>query len=171
MNNQKNQKRDEIVAAAIAACTAGILSMVALYLEHAEDLETNDQVTSLDEDVELDDINEGMEASSKQLRPTTSTYSKPHVKKPCSTNRIAKTMSTMAANLSKLAQVLDQSSDEVSVDELYEKVMKVEGFDSEFLVEAFEYIYSDDKKARTFLSLNGRQRKIWLLKYLHSRNG
>lgn len=65
-------------------------------------------------------------------------------------------MSTMATNLDKIAQVLEQSSDPEDSVELYDKGTYTEGFDDEFLVEALNYIYSDGKKARTFLLPNER---------------
>ncbi|KAF8391504.1 hypothetical protein HHK36_023809 [Tetracentron sinense] len=48
----------------------GIISMVAWYYiaKHAEDIDTADQCMSVDEDINLDNIEGGMEASSKQTK-------------------------------------------------------------------------------------------------------
>ena len=134
MNNQGIPERNEIIAV-LAASAAEIWSLVLWYFEHAEVLETDELIMAMDEDTKLDNITKGMDASSKQS--ASSAHSKLYVNKPCPINRIAETISSMVANAGKIAKAVAESSDNPSIDKLYEEVMKIKGLDDESLVGHF----------------------------------
>ncbi|XP_042520087.1 uncharacterized protein LOC122093700 isoform X1 [Macadamia integrifolia] len=174
MDKQCNLNRDELIAAAMAACSAGMLSMIAWYFtsEFVDEAETTGQHMTVDEEVNLDGIEEGMEASSEQTKgpPDSSLHSGGNQNKIHASHLIMETMNSVAANLGEIAEALDRNN-KISIDNLYNEMMKIQDFDDELLVEALEYVASDDKKAMTFLTLNEKRRKNWLLKHLRVQSG
>ncbi|XP_010275995.1 PREDICTED: uncharacterized protein LOC104610872 isoform X2 [Nelumbo nucifera] len=174
MHNSGNLREDEVTSAVIAACSAGMLSMLAWYLigEHSQELETDGESMLVDEGIDIDDIEEGIEASSEQTRVQSNSLS--HPKEPINkfhAPNIISTMNTLAANLGRIAEALDRSNKAMSIDYLYEEVTKIQDFDEDFVIEALEYLASDDKKGRTFLTLDEKRRKNWLLRNLRGRRG
>ncbi|KAJ4970275.1 hypothetical protein NE237_003374 [Protea cynaroides] len=132
--------------------------------EHAE---AADQCMSVDNDVNTGDVGEGMEESSQQTgsQPASSRSKRPLEKKRAN-DMMLETMSAMAANIGRIADVLGQNSRTVNLDELFDMVQKIPGFDDDLIIEACEYLSVDEKKAMMFLKLNERLRRIWLLKRL-----
>ncbi|KAJ4976412.1 hypothetical protein NE237_001518 [Protea cynaroides] len=168
MDKQCNLNNDELIAAVVAACSAGMLSMMAWHLtsEFVDEAETVNQHMTVGEEVNLDGVEEGMEASSEQ----SSAHTGENLNKLHTSHLIMEMMNSAAANLGKIAETLDRNN-KISIDNLYNEIMKIQDFDDELLVEALEYVTSDDKKAMTFLTLNEKRRKNWLLKHLHGQSG
>jgi hypothetical protein len=50
----------------------------------------------------------------------------------------------------------------VDVNQLYEEVMKVEGYDEFMLASAFDHLLGDEKVAKGFLVKNAKLKKFWL---------
>ena len=55
--------------------------------------------------------------------------------------------------------------------ELYEVVMKIEGFDEEMLATAFDYLVQEEKVGRSFMAKNANLRKIWLENFFTKDDG
>ncbi|KAK6936898.1 Myb/SANT-like domain [Dillenia turbinata] len=81
---------------------------------------------------------------------------------------ILEVLSTMSANIGRIADALTENNH--CLDELFEMVQKIPGFDDDLIIEACEYLSSDEKRARMFLNLDDRLRKMWLLKRLRSNS-
>ena len=58
-----------------------------------------------------------------------------------------------------------------NVVELYEAVMKIEGFDEEMLATAFDYLVQEEKVQRSFMAKNANLRKIWLENFFTKDDG
>ncbi|XP_010247462.1 PREDICTED: uncharacterized protein LOC104590478 [Nelumbo nucifera] len=134
----------------------------------SDDLEIPDRCLSADDDVSNDNIDEGMEVSSQQTRarPDLLSRSKRPVKRKRTVDMMVETMNAMATNIGRIADALEQSSKTVGLDELFELVKKIPGFGDDLVIEACEFLAFDERRAKLFLKLDERLRKIWLLKRL-----
>jgi hypothetical protein len=56
----------------------------------------------------------------------------------------------------------------VDVNQLYEKVMKVEGYNEFMLASAFDHLLGDEKVAKEFLVKNAKLKKFWLDNFFKS---
>jgi hypothetical protein len=81
---------------------------------------------------------------------------------PC--NQISEQLKEIAVSLKALKQDPD-------VAELYEVVMKTEGFDEEMLAIAFDYLVQEEKLGRSFMAKNANLRKIWLENFFAKNDG
>ncbi|XP_042484102.1 L10-interacting MYB domain-containing protein-like isoform X1 [Macadamia integrifolia] len=140
--------------------------------DNEEHVEAADQCMSVDNDIKHGDIGEGLEESSQQTgaQPASSSRSKRPLRKKRANDMLLETMSTMAANIGRIADALGQNCRTVNFDELFDMVQKIPGFDDDLIIEACEYLSVDEKKAMMFLKLNERLRRIWLLKRLRSHS-
>ena len=57
------------------------------------------------------------------------------------------------------------SKSKLDVDLLYQEVMKTEGFDEEFLGNAFDHLVEWENLAKGFLAKNDKLKRIWLQKF------
>ncbi|XP_042483561.1 L10-interacting MYB domain-containing protein-like isoform X2 [Macadamia integrifolia] len=137
-----------------------------------EHVEAADQFTLVYNDINPGDVGDGMEESSQQTRaqPASSSRSKRPLKRKRANNMMLETMSAMATNIGRIADALGQHSKTVNLDELFDVVQKIPGFDDDLIIEACEYLSVDEKKAKMFLKLDDRLRRLWLLKRLHGRS-
>ncbi|KAF8403690.1 hypothetical protein HHK36_011794 [Tetracentron sinense] len=138
-----------------------------------EPVETANQLRLAYDDISHDDIGDGMETSSQQTRarPTSSSQSKQPVKKKRASDAMVEAMSDMAASISRIADALVESSKTAGLDELFEMVQNIPGFDDDLVIEACEYLSFDEKKAKMFFKLDDRLRRMWLLKRLRGQSG
>ena len=60
--------------------------------------------------------------------------------------------------------------DQLDVKELYEEVMKIEGFDEVMLASAFDYLVDNEKVAKAFMAKNARLQTLWLENFFN-KNG
>ena len=60
--------------------------------------------------------------------------------------------------------------DKLDVKELYEEVMKIEGFDEVMLASAFDYLVDNEKVAKAFMAKNARLQTLWLENFFN-KNG
>ena len=72
--------------------------------------------------------------------------------------------SEVASQLKEIAIVF-KNQGPVDANELYEAVMKTEGFAEEMLASAFDYLVQEEKVGRSFMAKNPKLRKIWLENY------
>ena len=79
-------------------------------------------------------------------------------------NQISEQLKEIAVSLKALKQDPD-------VAELYEVVMKTEGFDEEMLATAFDYLVQEEKLGRSFMAKNANLRKIWLENFFAKNDG
>ncbi|KAI8525963.1 hypothetical protein RHMOL_Rhmol13G0271300 [Rhododendron molle] len=114
-----------------------------------------------------DDSGDGPQGSSQ--RPFSS--SKQHSKKRRQSDLMIDMMSAMAANIGRIADALTGSNQSVCLDYLFEMVQKIPGFDDDLIIEACEFLSFDEKRAKMFLKLDERLRRLWLLKRLRGQNG
>lgn len=129
--------------------------------------EIPEQVMLVDE-VSHDDTGNDTQGSSQQTRarPSSSSRSKHPSRKRSASDVMVEMMSAMTENIGRIADALTESNSTVCLDELFEIVQNIPGFDDDLIIEACEYLSSDDKRARMFMKLNDRLRKKWLLKRL-----
>jgi hypothetical protein len=64
--------------------------------------------------------------------------------------------------LKEIALALKSLNKGVYADNLYEKVMKVEGYEKFMLAFAFDYLMGDENNERAFLAKNAKLQKFWL---------
>ena len=53
----------------------------------------------------------------------------------------------------------------LDVTKLYEEVMAMEGYNEQFLGDAFDYLLQSDPLAKTFMVKNQNLRKVWLERF------
>ena len=59
---------------------------------------------------------------------------------------------------------------QLDMKELYEEVMKIEGFDEVMLASAFDYLVDNERAAKAFMAKNARLRTFWLENFCN-KNG
>ena len=72
--------------------------------------------------------------------------------------------SEVASQLKEIA-IAFKNQGLVDANELYEAVMKTEGFAEEMFASAFDYLVQEEKVGRSFMAKNPKLRKIWLENY------
>ena len=72
--------------------------------------------------------------------------------------------SEVASQLKKIA-IAFKNQGPVDANQLYEAVMKTEGFAEEILASTFDYLVQEEKVGRSFMAKNPKLRKIWLENY------
>lgn len=123
------------------------------------------------EEMSQDNASDGMQGSSQQTRarPSSSSYSKQLLKRRRSSDAMLEMMSAMAADIGRIADALTENNKTVCLDELFEMVQTIPGFDDDLIIEACEYLSFDERRAMMFMKLNERLRKKWLLKRLRGQ--
>ncbi|KAM3217043.1 hypothetical protein P3L10_026486 [Capsicum annuum] len=53
----------------------------------------------------------------------------------------------------------------LDVTKLYEEVMAMEGYNEEFLSDAFDYLVQSDTLSKAFMAKNQNLRKVWLERF------
>ena len=72
----------------------------------------------------------------------------------------------------KIEQAIKKlKKDEPDVKELYEEVMKTEGFDEVMLGSAFDYLLSNEREAQAFIVKNAELRTSWLESFFNKNGG
>ncbi|THG19191.1 hypothetical protein TEA_010974 [Camellia sinensis var. sinensis] len=104
-----------------------------------------------------------------RARSSSSSRSKQPSKKRRVSAVIVEMMSCMAANIGRIADALTGFNQSVCLDELFEMVQNIPGFYDNLVIEACELLSLDEKRAKMFLKLDERLRKLWLLKRLRSK--
>ena len=66
--------------------------------------------------------------------------------------------------------IQDVSAKSINFSNLYEEVMKIEGFEESMLASAFDHLNENEVLARSFLLKSDRLRKQWLDNFFY-RNG
>jgi len=72
----------------------------------------------------------------------------------------------ISKQLKEVALALKSLNKRVCADNLYEEVMKVEGYDEFMLASAFDHLMRDENVARAFLAKNAKLKKFWLDNFL-----
>lgn len=121
----------------------------------------------INEEMSQDHSGDGTQWSSKQTRARSSSSSRS--KQPSNKRRVSavivEMMSCMAANIGRIADALTGFNQSVCLDELFEMVQNIPGFDDNLVIETCEFLSLDEKRAKMFLKLDERLRKLWLLKH------
>ncbi|CDP09648.1 unnamed protein product [Coffea canephora] len=122
------------------------------------------------EELSLDNTCEGTQGSSQQTRarPSSSSRSKQLTKKRSSSDAMVEVMRAVAVNIGRIADALT-ANESVCLDEIFEMVKNIPGFDDDLIIDACEFLSFDEKRAKMFLKLDERLRKMWLLKRLRSQ--
>ena len=60
---------------------------------------------------------------------------------------------------------------QLDVNELYEEVMKIEGFDKVMLGSAFDYLVINERLGRAFMAKNTRLQTLWLESFFNKNGG
>jgi hypothetical protein len=68
----------------------------------------------------------------------------------------------ISKQLKEVALALKSLNKRVCADNLYEEVMKVEGYDEFMLASTFDHLMGDENVARAFLAKNAKLKKFWL---------
>ncbi|KAF8395453.1 hypothetical protein HHK36_019399 [Tetracentron sinense] len=118
----------------------------------------------MNEEFGIDDIAEGTEASTEQNKgpQATSSTSKHHGKKPRVSDELVQMIDHIATCMDKIAEAMHIDVEAAYASELYAKVMRIEGFEFDFLDDAFRILHGDDKLSRAFLARNERGRRKML---------
>lgn len=126
----------------------------------------------VDEETSQDNTENGMQGSSQQTRARapSSSQSKQPSKKRRYGDVMIEMMSAMAANIGRIADALVEATKTVCLEEVFQMVQNIHGFDDDLVIDACEYLSFDEKRARMFLKLDERLRKLWLLKRLRGEN-
>lgn len=137
------------------------------HVETPEQMFANEEMSHEDSQ----DTSDGMQGSSQQTRarPSSSSHSKRLLKRRRSSDVMLKMMSAMAADIGRIADALTENNKTVCLDELFEMVQTIPGFDDDLIIEACEYLSFDERRAMMFMKLNERLRKKWLLKRLRGQ--
>lgn len=116
------------------------------------------------------DVGDDDQESSQQTRarPSSSSHSEQPSKRRRDADFMIEMMSAIATNVGRIADALTEMNN-VCLDEVFEMVKRIPGFDDDLIIGAFEYPSFDDKRARMFMKLNDRLRKKWLLKRLRGQ--
>ncbi|KAJ7960504.1 L10-interacting MYB domain-containing protein [Quillaja saponaria] len=137
---------------------------------HEQHAETPAQMLD-DEERSHDNASDGMQASSQQTRARpSSSHSKQPLKRKRTSENMLEMMSAMAADIGRIADALIDSQKTVSLNEVFEMVQNIPGFDDDLIIEACEFLSFDEKRALMFMKLDERLRKKWLLKRLCGRS-
>ena len=80
-------------------------------------------------------------------------------------DKFSKQFEKMEKSIKKLKK------DEPDVKELYEEVMKTEGFDEVMLGSAFDYLRSNEREAQGFIVKNTKLRTSWLESFFNENGG
>ena len=116
-------------------------------------------------DLELNDLDIDFKKASKGKQVSSSNAAlsgvSSHRKRSCSyedsnCDKFSKQLQKVELAIKKLKK------DQLDVNELYEEVMKIEGFDEVMLASAFDYLVDNEKAAKAFMVKNARLRKLWL---------
>jgi len=120
------------------------------------------------EEIWHDNASDGVQGSSQQTRarPSSSSHSKQPLKRRRSSDIMLEMMSAMAADIGRIADALTENNKSVCLDELFEMVQAIPGFDDDLIIEACEYLSFDERRAMMFMKLNERLRRKWVLKRL-----
>jgi hypothetical protein len=70
--------------------------------------------------------------------------------------------------LEEIVSTLKALNKGVDANQLYEEVMKVEGYDEFMLASAFDHLRRDENVARGFLVKNAKLKKFWLDNFFKS---
>ncbi|KAM7513857.1 hypothetical protein LguiA_003440 [Lonicera macranthoides] len=133
----------------------------------------------VDEEMSKDESSEGTPEGScqQQTRRATSPsllqYKRPAKKRHRGgrdEETLVEMMSAVAANIGRIADALTASNQSVCLDEVFEMVQNIPGFDDDLIIEACEFLSVDDKRAKMFLKLDERLRKLWLIKRLRGND-
>jgi hypothetical protein len=109
-----------------------------------------------------DNIKESSNENSSKRRSNRKIRRGVNENNPC--NQISEQLKEIAVSLKALKQGPDAA-------ELYEAVMKTEGFDEEMLATAFDYLVQEEKVGRSFMAKNANLRKIWLENFFTKDDG
>lgn len=124
----------------------------------------------LDDEETRHDTGDDIQGSSHQTRARPSSSS--HSRQPCKRRRygdvMVEVMSAIATNIGRIADVLTENNN-VCLDEVFETVKRIPGFDDDLIIEACEYLSFEERRARMFMKLDDRLRKLWLLKRLRGQ--
>jgi hypothetical protein len=136
-------------------------------LNEEEDVETPVGMFA-NEEIWHDNASDGVQGSSQQTRarPSSSSHSKQPLKRRRSSDIMLEMMSAMAADIGRIADALTENNKSVCLDELFEMVQAIPGFDDDLIIEACEYLSFDERRAMMFMKLNERLRRKWVLKRL-----
>jgi len=133
-------------------------------LNEEEDVETPVGMFA-NEEMWHDNASDGMQGSSQQTRarPSSSSHSKQPLKRRRSSDIMLEMMSAMAADIGSIAGALTENNRSVCLDELFEMVQTIPGFDDDPIIETCEYLSFDERRAMMFMKLNERslQKKLF----------
>ena len=71
-------------------------------------------------------------------------------------DKLSQQIGEVASAIKKLTE------DKVNVNELYDEVMKIEGYDESMLGIAFDHLVANEKIGKAFMVKNDRLRRMWL---------
>lgn len=123
-------------------------------------------------------ISEGSSSqeTGEEARTSSLSGSKQKSKKRCSSDGMVEMMRDMARNIGRIADALTEHNNNneaggVCLDEVFEMVQNIPGFDDDLIIEACEFLSFDEKRAKMFLKLDERLRRLWLIKRLRGNSG
>ncbi|KAF3651539.1 hypothetical protein FXO37_17957 [Capsicum annuum] len=101
----------------------------------------------------------------KDVQVTETSQIKASRKRKCSFE-VQDVISDISIKFGEVATAIDRMIDShLDVTKFYEKVMAIEGYNEEFLGDAFDYLVQSDTLAKTFMVKNQNLRKVWLERF------
>uniref|UniRef100_A0A2N9E8Q3 Uncharacterized protein n=1 Tax=Fagus sylvatica TaxID=28930 RepID=A0A2N9E8Q3_FAGSY len=113
--------------------------------------------------VELD--GESNSAIKEKITDSSSSYSKGRSHRKKSRDVSEESSYSEVASQHKEIVIAFKNQEPVDANELYEAVMKTEGFAEEMLALAFDYLVQEENVGRSFIAKNPKLGKIWLENY------
>ncbi|XP_058220899.1 cyclic nucleotide-gated ion channel 1-like isoform X2 [Rhododendron vialii] len=137
----------------------------------AEDEETAAESDSTESGVAFEEGSKGKYAASSSEVPGLPVPARSHPKRSrAEDERYDKLSTQLEETKTKLEEVglaiKKLTDDRLNVNDLYEEVMKTEGFDEPTLALAFDHLVENEKVAKAFIVKNARLRRVWLEGFL-----
>ncbi|KAF8403558.1 hypothetical protein HHK36_011662 [Tetracentron sinense] len=128
-----------------------------------------EQFPRMNKEFGIYDIAKVTEASIEQSKgpQATSSTSRRHGKKPRVSDELVQIIDRVATSMDKIAKAMHIDVEAAYASDLYAKVMKIEGFEFDFLDDAFRILNGDDKLSRAFLARNERGKRKMLEKMVN----
>ncbi|KAB1215896.1 hypothetical protein CJ030_MR4G028670 [Morella rubra] len=113
--------------------------------------------------MEDDDVSNGRQVSYSSI----SSKSRSHKKRDKVAAGLESNFAMIAQDMHNIADAINEINVYSFVDELYEGVMKMEGFDEVQLASAFDYLIVNETVARAFNKKGINLRRLWLEKFFN----
>lgn len=114
------------------------------------------------EPLELDVDGENMSNGRQSASNSASSKPRPRRKRNRATAELESNYVMLAEKMENIANAIKEINNFAYIDELYDEVMKMRGFDEVMLASAFDHLVGNHTTARAFIKKSVKLRRIWL---------